>query len=128
MKIICSKKKIVQFLLESCYKYGVRNVVISPGSRNAPLTISFSQNPLFNCYSIPDERSAAFYALGMAKQLNEPVVILCTSGTATLNYAPGTKGSCNYRRRKSSGLLQYAKTKYGIKYRSGICCIRKYCT
>ncbi len=88
MKVTCSKKIIVQHLLESCYKYGVRNVVISPGSRNAPLTISFSQNPLFNCYSIPDERSAAFYALGMAKQLNEPVVILCTSGTAVLNYAP----------------------------------------
>ncbi len=88
MRVTCSKKIIVQYLIETCYKYGVRNVVISPGSRNAPLTISFSQNPLFSCYSIPDERSAAFYALGMAKQLNEPVVILCTSGTATLNYAP----------------------------------------
>jgi 2-succinyl-5-enolpyruvyl-6-hydroxy-3-cyclohexene-1-carboxylate synthase len=66
----------------------VANVVISPGSRNAPLTIAFSENPFFNCYSIVDERSAAFFALGMAQQLGKPVALVCTSGSALLNYYP----------------------------------------
>ena len=88
MIFTCSNKPIVQQLLKKCLKYSVKHVVISPGSRNAPLTISFTNNSLFTCYSIPDERSAAFYALGMAKILNEPVAIICTSGTAVLNYAP----------------------------------------
>jgi len=83
-----SNKKMVQILVEQCYNVGIKNVVISPGSRNAPLIIAFDNHPKFTCYSIPDERSAAFYALGMAKQLNEPVALVCTSGTAVLNYAP----------------------------------------
>ncbi|RDY61753.1 2-succinyl-5-enolpyruvyl-6-hydroxy-3-cyclohexene-1-carboxylic-acid synthase [Flagellimonas nanhaiensis] len=67
---------------------GVKNIVISPGSRNAPLTISFTKNPFFNCYSIVDERCAAFFALGMSQQLKEPVAVVCTSGSALLNYYP----------------------------------------
>lgn len=67
---------------------GVKNIIISPGSRNAPLTISFTENPHFNCFSIVDERSAAFFALGMALQQNEPVAVVCTSGSALLNYYP----------------------------------------
>ena len=67
---------------------GVKNIIISPGSRNAPLTISFTENPYFNCFSIVDERSAAFFALGMAMQQKEPVAVLCTSGSALLNYYP----------------------------------------
>ena len=67
---------------------GVKNIVISPGSRNAPLTIGFTKNPFFNCYSIVDERCAAFFALGMAQQLQEPVAVVCTSGSALLNYYP----------------------------------------
>jgi 2-succinyl-5-enolpyruvyl-6-hydroxy-3-cyclohexene-1-carboxylate synthase len=67
---------------------GVKNIVISPGSRNAPLTIGFSENDFFNCYSIVDERCAAHVALGIAQQLQEPVAVLCTSGSAMLNYYP----------------------------------------
>ncbi|MEP0480241.1 MAG: thiamine pyrophosphate-binding protein, partial [Nonlabens sp.] len=67
---------------------GIKNIVISPGSRNAPLTIGFSENDYFNCYSIVDERCAAHVALGMAQQLQEPVAVLCTSGSALLNYYP----------------------------------------
>ena len=67
---------------------GVKNIVISPGSRNAPLTISFTKNPYFNCYSIVDERCAGFFALGMSQQLQEPVAVICTSGSALLNYYP----------------------------------------
>ena len=67
---------------------GIKNIVISPGSRNAPLTLSFTKNPFFSCYSIVDERSAGFFALGMAHQLQEPVAVVCSSGSAMLNYYP----------------------------------------
>jgi len=83
-----SDKKSVQILVNLCEQYGIKNVVFSAGSRNAPLIISFNENPYFNCISIVDERSAAFYALGKAQQLNKPVIICCTSGSASLNYAP----------------------------------------
>ncbi|MGB5819157.1 MAG: thiamine pyrophosphate-binding protein [Saonia sp.] len=77
-----------QSLVFQCKAKGIRNIVISPGSRNAPLTIGFSEDPFFRCFSIVDERCAGFFALGIAQQLREPVVILCTSGSALLNYYP----------------------------------------
>lgn len=67
---------------------GIKNIVISPGSRNAPLTLSFTKNSFFKCFSIVDERCAGFFALGMAQQLQEPVALVCTSGSALLNYYP----------------------------------------
>ena len=67
---------------------GVKHIVISPGSRNAPLTLGFTHNPFFTCYSVVDERCAAFFAIGIAQQLQEPVAIVCTSGSAVLNYYP----------------------------------------
>ncbi len=67
---------------------GVHHAVISPGSRNAPIVISLTQNDLIHCRSITDERSAGYFALGMAQQIRQPVAIVCTSGTAVLNYAP----------------------------------------
>ncbi len=79
---------MAQSILEICQHKGVKHIVISPGSRNAPLTIGFTNNPYFICYSIADERSAAFFALGIAQQLQEPVVVVCTSGSAVLNYYP----------------------------------------
>lgn len=75
-------------VVKACKSKGVKNIIISPGSRNAPLTISFTEDPFFNCFSIVDERSAAFFALGMAVQQNTVVAILCTSGSALLNYYP----------------------------------------
>ncbi len=63
-------------------------MVISPGSRNAPLTIGFTSNDSFSCYSVVDERCAAFFGLGMAQQLKQPVGLVCTSGSALLNYYP----------------------------------------
>ena len=73
---------------EVCFQLGVRHAVLSPGSRNAPLTISFARNDKIQKWIIPDERAAAFVALGIAQQEKEPVVLCCTSGTALLNYAP----------------------------------------
>lgn len=69
-------------------KRGVRQVVISPGSRNAPLIHLFTSHNKFTCHSIVDERSAGYVALGMARHLGEPVVLVCTSGTAVLNLSP----------------------------------------
>ncbi|WP_298503334.1 2-succinyl-5-enolpyruvyl-6-hydroxy-3-cyclohexene-1-carboxylic-acid synthase [uncultured Maribacter sp.] len=77
-----------QTIIQHCQAKGVKNIILSPGSRNAPLTISFTENPFFTCFSIVDERCAAFFALGMAQQLKEPVAIVCTSGSALLNYYP----------------------------------------
>jgi 2-succinyl-5-enolpyruvyl-6-hydroxy-3-cyclohexene-1-carboxylate synthase len=77
-----------QSVVFHCKSRGIKNVVISPGSRNAPLIIGFTGDPYFNCYSIVDERSAAFFALGMAQHLQKPVLAVCTSGSALLNYYP----------------------------------------
>ena len=66
----------------------IQHIVISPGSRNAPLTIGFTNHDNFSCYSIADERCAAFFALGLSQQLQKPVAVVCTSGSALLNYYP----------------------------------------
>jgi len=76
-------------VIKHCRAWGIRNIVISPGSRNAPLTLGFTSDPFFKCYSIVDERAAAFFALGMAQFLREGVAVCCTSGSALLNYYPG---------------------------------------
>lgn len=78
----------VQALVKHCQAKDISNIVISPGSRNAPLTIAFTENPFFTCFSIVDERCAAFFALGMAQQTHRPVLVVCTSGSALLNYHP----------------------------------------
>ena len=83
-----SNKIAVRNLVETCVAKGVTHVVISPGSRNAPLSITFNRHPDIKTTVIVDERSAAFYALGIAQQTKNTVAIICTSGTASLNYAP----------------------------------------
>ncbi len=77
-----------QLLIQYCKAAEISQIVISPGSRNAPLIIGFTEDPYFDCYSIVDERCAAFVATGMAQQLKHPVVVLCTSGSALLNFYP----------------------------------------
>lgn len=66
MKQIYSAIPLAQIIVESCVSSGVEHVIISPGSRNAPLTIGFSNHPNVKTYSIVDERCAAFFALGIA--------------------------------------------------------------
>ena len=75
-------------LVAICAKKGVQNAILSPGSRCAPLTIAFARHPQIHTRTISDERSAAFIALGVAQQLEEPVALVCTSGSAALNYFP----------------------------------------
>jgi 2-succinyl-5-enolpyruvyl-6-hydroxy-3-cyclohexene-1-carboxylate synthase len=86
--MIYPKIPLAQSIIEIFRVKGIKNIVISPGSRNAPLTIGFVNNPFFKCYSIADERCAAFFAIGIAQQLQEPVAVVCTSGSALLNYYP----------------------------------------
>lgn len=74
-------------LSELANAHGINHAVLSPGSRCAPLVISFARHPRITCHSVSDERSAAYIALGMAQALAEPVVLICTSGTAATNYA-----------------------------------------
>lgn len=80
-------KQVYTFASE-LYAYGVREVVISPGSRSTPLAIAFEAHPNIKTWIHPDERSAAFFALGLIKGSERPVAILCTSGTAAANYTP----------------------------------------
>ncbi|GIV38681.1 MAG: 2-succinyl-5-enolpyruvyl-6-hydroxy-3-cyclohexene-1-carboxylate synthase [Thermonema sp.] len=67
---------------------GLRHVVVSPGSRSAPLTLAFARHPQIKTYVVHDERSAAYQALGMAQTLRQAVALVCTSGTAAVNFAP----------------------------------------
>lgn len=82
------KKELAQIVISACLQFHIETVVISPGSRSAPLTIGFSNHPDIEALSIVDERCAAFFALGIAQQTRKPVAILCTSGSALLNYYP----------------------------------------
>ena len=86
--MISSVKIIVQQIVESCISNGVTKAVISPGSRNAPLSIAFDESTAIETLVIHDERSAGFFALGLSEQLNQVVVLICTSGSALLNYYP----------------------------------------
>ncbi|MCG8525613.1 MAG: 2-succinyl-5-enolpyruvyl-6-hydroxy-3-cyclohexene-1-carboxylic-acid synthase [Opitutales bacterium] len=73
---------------ETLIRMGVKRVVISPGSRSTPLTCAFASHGGFKNYVVLDERSAAFFALGMAKQSDEVIGLVCTSGSAVANYLP----------------------------------------
>lgn len=75
-------------LVAICHEKGIENVILSPGSRSAPLTLAFSRHPNIHTRTVSDERSAAFIALGMAQQLEKPVALVCTSGSAAMNYYP----------------------------------------
>ncbi|MDM1407563.1 2-succinyl-5-enolpyruvyl-6-hydroxy-3-cyclohexene-1-carboxylic-acid synthase [Myroides sp. DF42-4-2] len=80
--------QLAQSIIALCKAKNLTRVVISPGSRNAPLTIGFTNDPFFTCYSLADERCAAFFGMGLAQQTNSPAILVCTSGSALLNYYP----------------------------------------
>ena len=86
--MVSSNKIGVQLIVQQCVSNGVKHVVFSPGSRNAPFIIAFDNHPEVETIVIHDERSAAFFAMGMAQQLKAPVAVVCTSGSAVLNYYP----------------------------------------
>src|SRR5690625_2010573 len=80
--------KYVANFVDELYCSGVHHVVISPGSRSTPLALLFSEHDGIKEWVLVDERSAAFFALGMARESNNPVALVCTSGTAAANYYP----------------------------------------
>ena len=71
-----------------CAGHGIDTAIISPGSRSAALTLAFVRHPEISTRVIPDERSAAFIAIGIAQQKKKTVALICTSGSAAYNYAP----------------------------------------
>ena len=75
-------------IAEICARLGVTEVLLSPGSRCAPLTLAFVRHPRTRTRTVSDERSAAFIALGIALTTGRAAALVCTSGTASLNYAP----------------------------------------
>lgn len=83
-----SKIPLAQTIVTLCKTHNIKHIIISPGSRNAPLTIGFTHDDFFKCYSIVDERCAAFFAMGIAQQTQELTAVVCTSGSALLNYYP----------------------------------------
>ena len=82
------KKELAQLVIASCIINEIEHIVISPGSRNAPLIIGFNASGKIKIESVVDERSAGFFALGIAQQTRKPVALVCTSGSALLNYYP----------------------------------------
>lgn len=83
--------KTVQIIIALMKEHNIRHLVISPGTRNTPLVHSVENDDFFVCYSIVDERSAGFFALGIAEALDVPVCVTCTAATATCNYLPAMK-------------------------------------
>lgn len=83
-----SDKKSVLQLAALLRAHGIRRIVIAPGSRNIPLTQTFTSCTDFDCYAVTDERSAGFFALGLALENGQPAAVCCTSGSALLNLHP----------------------------------------
>ena len=85
-----SNKESVNILTALLVKHGVSHAVVCPGSRNAPIVHNLNECPDIQCHPVTDERSAAFYALGMSQALDSPVAVCVTSGSALLNVMPAT--------------------------------------
>lgn len=83
------KFKTFQILIPILKAYNISHIVISPGSRMREFVLAVEEDPFFTTYDVTDERSAAYFALGLSQELKKPVVITCTSSTATTNYVPG---------------------------------------
>lgn len=83
--------KSVQILISLLKQFNIRHIVLSPGTRNTALAGSIENDEFFQCYSIVDERSAAYFALGLSEALEVPVCVSCTAATATCNYLPAIK-------------------------------------
>ncbi|HEB90892.1 MAG TPA: 2-succinyl-5-enolpyruvyl-6-hydroxy-3-cyclohexene-1-carboxylic-acid synthase, partial [Deltaproteobacteria bacterium] len=83
-----SVQRFIDRFFEALAREGVREVVISPGSRSTPLAVAADRRPDLRTRVILDERSAGFFALGLARASQRPVALVCTSGTAAANYLP----------------------------------------
>lgn len=86
MYTILENARIVISLLK---EHNIRHIVVSPGGSNIPIVQGVQQDPFFTCYSVVDERSAMYFAIGLYLQLGVPIATSCTSAQATRNYVPG---------------------------------------
>ena len=77
-----------RLLIGSLMAAGVRDVVVSPGSRSTPLVYALHNQPELRCWDVIDERAAAFFALGQARVTGRASLLVCTSGTAAAHYLP----------------------------------------
>jgi len=87
-ELVYTKLVNVQIIISLLKQHGVHYLVLSPGNRDVPLVHSVEDDDDFKCFSIVDERSAAFFALGLSESMNEPVGFVCTSSTASANFMP----------------------------------------
>ena len=94
-----SNKENVNILTALLVAHGIHHAVVCPGSRNAPIVHNLNECPAITCHPVTDERSAGFYALGMAQILAEPVAVCVTSGTALLNLSPAVAEAYYQRQR-----------------------------
>lgn len=78
-----------KILIELLKKYGIKKLVLSSGCRNVPFVSNVETDPDFECFSVIDERNAAFFGMGLSEESKEPIAIACTSGTAASNYVSG---------------------------------------
>lgn len=79
----------VRIVIALLKQYNVRHIVVSPGGTNIPISQAVQDDPFFHCYSVPDERSAMYFAIGLHLQTGEIIATSCTSAQATRNYVPG---------------------------------------
>lgn len=79
----------VRVVISLLKQYNIRHIVVSPGGTNIPISQAVQDDPFFTCYSIPDERSAMYFAIGLYLQTGEVIATSCTSAQATRNYVPG---------------------------------------
>mgnify|MGYP002514545798 CR=1 FL=1 len=105
----CDKENI-NILTALLVKHGVRHVVVCPGSRNAPLAHNFNECPELTCHSMTDERSAAFFALGIRQQTLTPVAICVTSGSALLNTLPGVAEATYQQQQQQNYIILLSPT------------------
>jgi 2-succinyl-5-enolpyruvyl-6-hydroxy-3-cyclohexene-1-carboxylate synthase len=86
--IATANLRAARTLIDSFAAAGVRAAVLSPGARSGPLAVALDEQPAIRTYVVTDERSAAFFALGIAREAELPPLLVCTSGTAAANYTP----------------------------------------
>ena len=79
----------VEILVNLLKENNIKDLVISPGGTNIPVIMAVQDDPFFKCYSVVDERSAAYVAIGIYLQKRNPIALICTSAQATRNYIPG---------------------------------------
>lgn len=79
----------VRIVIALLKQYNIRHIVVSPGGTNIPISQAVQDDPFFICYSVPDERSAMYFAIGLYLQTGEVIATSCTSAQATRNYVPG---------------------------------------